>query len=160
MYRFDCISGPSEHEICLANRFKKSYNFRFPCAKINRILISISRKNFILHLFCRMLHLANMVFIFLSFQHRSQTIHGIATLPRKKFTENVWQWKSKIWSHSAALWLVHHNLFITPLLGSLAETVTVKQACNIHTKMYRLYRKMTIYGHFSIYYLYIFGIYL
>ena len=43
---------------------------------------------------------------------------------------------------------VHHNLFITPLLGSIAWTVLVKQPCYIQTKMYRLYWKMTIYGHF------------
>ena len=40
--------------------------------------------------------------------------------------------------------------FITPLLGSKAQTMLVEQACYIQTKMYRLYRKMTIYGHFSI----------
>ena len=45
------------------------------------------------------------------------------------------------------LWceLVHHNLFITLLLGSKEETLLVKQPWYIQTKMYRLYRKMTIY---------------
>ena len=45
---------------------------------------------------------------------------------------------------------VHRNLCITPLLGSKAEIMLVKQPCYTETKMYRLYRKMTIYGHFSI----------
>ena len=50
-----------------------------------------------------------------------------------------------------AMWSnVHHNIFITLLLGSIAKTVFVKQPCYIQTKMYRLYWKMTIYGHFSI----------
>ena len=44
--------------------------------------------------------------------------------------------------------LLHHNLCITLLME--AETVLVKQPHYIQTKMYRLYRKMTIYGHFSI----------
>ena len=38
---------------------------------------------------------------------------------------------------------IHHNLFITSLLGSKAETV-LKYPCNIQTKIYRLYRKMTM----------------
>ena len=46
--------------------------------------------------------------------------------------------------------IIHHNLFKTLLLGSTAETLFVKQLHYIQTKMYRLYRKMTIYGHFSI----------
>ena len=45
---------------------------------------------------------------------------------------------------------IHHNLFITLLLGSKAETVLAKQLCYIQTKMYISYRKMTIYGHFLI----------
>ena len=40
---------------------------------------------------------------------------------------------------------VHYNIFITLLLGSKAETMFFKQLCYIQTKMYRLYRKMTIY---------------
>ena len=36
------------------------------------------------------------------------------------------------------------------VVGSKAETVLVKQPCYIQTKMYRLCRKMTINGHFSI----------
>ena len=44
--------------------------------------------------------------------------------------------------------LLHHNLYITLLME--AETVLVKQPRYIQTKMYSLYRKMTIYGHFSI----------
>ena len=36
-------------------------------------------------------------------------------------------------------YLVHHNLFITLLLGSIAKTMLVKQPCYIQTKMYRLY---------------------
>ena len=43
-----------------------------------------------------------------------------------------------------------HDLFITLLLGSSTATVLAKQPCYIQTKMYRLYRKMTIYSHFSI----------
>ena len=54
-----------------------------------------------------------------------------------------WKW---LWYH----FQIHHNLFITLLLGSIAKTVLVKQPCYIQTKMYRLYWKMTIYGHFSI----------
>ena len=45
---------------------------------------------------------------------------------------------------------VHHSLYITLLLESEAEPVFVKKLCYIQTKMYRLLRKMTIYGHFSI----------
>ena len=45
---------------------------------------------------------------------------------------------------------LHHNLFITLLLGYKAETVLVKQPFYIQTKTYRIYRKMTVYGHFSI----------
>ena len=48
---------------------------------------------------------------------------------------------------------IHHNLFIILLLGSKEETVLVKQPCHIQTKMYIFYRKMTIYGHFSIKYI-------
>ena len=44
--------------------------------------------------------------------------------------------------------LLHHNLCITLLME--AETVLVKQPRYIQTKLYRLYRKMTICGHFSI----------
>ena len=50
------------------------------------------------------------------------------------------QWKN--------IFLKHQNLFITLLLGSKAKTVLAKQSCCIQTKMYRIYRKMTIYGHF------------
>ena len=39
---------------------------------------------------------------------------------------------------------VHHNLVITPLVGSKAKTVLAKQSCCIQTEIYRLYRKMTI----------------
>ena len=45
---------------------------------------------------------------------------------------------------------IYHNLFITLLLRPKAETVLVKQLCYIQTKMHRFYRKITIYGHFSI----------
>ena len=34
---------------------------------------------------------------------------------------------------------IHHNLLITLFLGSIAETILVKQPCYIQTKMYRLY---------------------
>ena len=47
--------------------------------------------------------------------------------------------------------IIHHNLFITLLMGSKAETVLVKQPCYSQTEMYSSYREMTIYGHFSIY---------
>ena len=39
-----------------------------------------------------------------------------------------------------------YNTFV----GVKTETLLVKQPCYIQTKMYRLYRKMTINGHFSI----------
>ena len=41
--------------------------------------------------------------------------------------------------------IVHHNLFRALLLGFKAGAVLVKQPCYITTKMYRLYRKMTIF---------------
>ena len=48
--------------------------------------------------------------------------------------------------HSSAsdIFAAHHNHSITLLLGFNAKTAM------LHKKMYRLYRKMTIYGHFSI----------
>ena len=46
--------------------------------------------------------------------------------------------------------IIHHNLVRTQLLESKALTVLVKQPYYIQTKMYRLYRKMTMNGHFSI----------
>ena len=45
---------------------------------------------------------------------------------------------------------VHHDLLIKMLLGSKAETMLVKQPFFIQTKMYRLHRKMNLYGHFFI----------
>ena len=53
-------------------------------------------------------------------------------------------------SERARYMYVHHYLFMTLLLGSKEETVLVKQLHEIQTKMNRLYRKMTVYGHFSI----------
>ena len=52
--------------------------------------------------------------------------------------------------------LIHHNLFITVLLGSNGNTLLAKQLYCIQTKMNILYRKMTIYGYFSIYIIYTF----
>ena len=49
---------------------------------------------------------------------------------------------------------LHQNLFITQSLGSKTKTVLAKQTCCIQTKMYGLYRKMTINGHFSIWSIY------
>ena len=43
-----------------------------------------------------------------------------------------------------------HNLSITLLLRSKAETVLLKLLCYFQSKVYRVYRKMTISGHFSI----------
>ena len=54
---------------------------------------------------------------------------------------------------------LYHDLFITLLLGSIAQTVLVKQPSYSQTKMYRLYWKMTIMVIFQ-YNLYIFGIHL
>ena len=45
--------------------------------------------------------------------------------------------------------LVHHNPFITLLLGSKRETMLAKQLCYIQTKMHRVSRIMTIYVHLS-----------
>ena len=45
---------------------------------------------------------------------------------------------------------IHHKLFITLLLGSKAKTIVVKQPSYSQTKILRLYRRITIYGHFSI----------
>ena len=59
-------------------------------------------------------------------------------------------WRVHAYEFPIRLIHIHHNLFITLLLGSIALTVLVKQPCYIHTKMYRLYWKMTIYDHFSI----------
>ena len=46
---------------------------------------------------------------------------------------------------------IHHNLFITGLLGSKVETMLGKQRCCIPIKMPRLYRKIAIPGNFSIF---------
>ena len=46
--------------------------------------------------------------------------------------------------------ILHQNLYITLFLGYKAENMFIKQPCYMQTKMYRLYRKLTIYGHFSI----------
>ena len=50
---------------------------------------------------------------------------------------------------------IHQNLFITLLLASKAEDMLVKQPCYIRTKVYRLYRKMTIYGSGSALFAYV-----
>ena len=42
------------------------------------------------------------------------------------------------WQHFTVIYLLHHNLFITLLLGSIAQIVLVKQPCYIQTKMYRM----------------------
>ena len=60
----------------------------------------------------------------------------------KKF--GFWKKHNIFWYARA----IHHNVFITLLSGSKVGTMLVKQPCYIHTKMFRLYRKMTIYGHF------------
>ena len=44
---------------------------------------------------------------------------------------------------------VHQNLFITLLLGYKVKAVLAEQPCCVQAKMYRINRKMTIYGHFS-----------
>ena len=54
-------------------------------------------------------------------------------------TRTEYSWKT--------LHKIHHILFLTPLLGSKAKTVLAKQMCCILTKMYRLYRKMTLLGY-------------
>ena len=46
--------------------------------------------------------------------------------------------------------MLHHNLSITLLLGSKAKTVLTGELCCIQTKVYRLYRKNSINGHFSV----------
>ena len=40
---------------------------------------------------------------------------------------------------------IHHNLFITLLLGSTAKAVLAKQPCCIQTKVYRFNKKLTMY---------------
>ena len=45
---------------------------------------------------------------------------------------------------------IHHNLFITWLLGSKVKTELATQPCCIQTKMSRSYRKMTKNGHFCL----------
>ena len=45
---------------------------------------------------------------------------------------------------------INHILFITLLLGSKAKTRIAKQPCYSKTKMYTLYRKITINSHFSL----------
>ena len=65
--------------------------------------------------------------------------------------------KNLCWLVKVLAEYIHHNLFITLILGSKAETI--KQPCYIQTKMYNLYRKMIIYVIF-LYNLYIFGIHL
>ena len=51
---------------------------------------------------------------------------------------------------------MHHNLFITLLLGSKAETMLVKQGCYIQTKMLDYIEKWP-YMVIFLYDLYIFG---
>ena len=56
--------------------------------------------------------------------------------------------------HTISLYLrgldIHHNLLVTLLLGFKTENMLVKQVCYVQTKMYKLYRIMTIYWHFSL----------
>ena len=46
---------------------------------------------------------------------------------------------------------IHHNFLIIQLRRFKVKPVLAKQLCCIQTKMYRLYRKMTINGHFVLY---------
>ena len=67
-----------------------------------------------------------------------------------KVGKNEDHFESKFMSCHAVrcLLIILHNLFKTLLLGSKAKTVLAKQ--HLARKMYRLYRKMAIYGHFFI----------
>ena len=88
-------------------------------------------------------------------------IHLIHTLYYKRKWK-IWEFclfggrplhQHDVWTSCAELltifsklyFIVHHNLIITHLLGSRAETMLVIQPCYIQTKMYRLYRIMTIF---------------
>ena len=62
--------------------------------------------------------------------------------------------KHLIWSHDPSLSYIMggHNT-LKHLYKTVSYTRWFKggpQKCGIQTRMYRLYRKMTIYGHFSI----------
>ena len=80
--------------------------------------------------------IAHKIFVYFIYVFKQKQVITIAHEVKFKHTKNI----SPI--------LLHHNLCITLLME--AETVLVKQPHYSQTKMYRLYRKLTIYGHFYI----------